>query len=73
MRKIQVQHPTTLTFSVDKSGKIVDVAGIGKNPMDEQVAAALSATPPCEPVPTDLILGTGTIKIGPIILGSRND
>ena len=71
MPRVKLQHPTAVIVTVDKFGKVIRVAGVGEEPIDDQLVAALSATPPCERVPVDLIVGAGTVKIGPIIVRDR--
>jgi hypothetical protein len=73
MPKVQLQHPTAVVVTVDKAGKVVGVAGIKGEPIDEQLSAALSATRPCEPIPADLVVGAGTVKVGPILVRNRGD
>ena len=73
MPRVKLLHPTSLIVTVDKSGKVVGVADIRGESIDGHLAAALSATSPCDPVPTDLVTGNGTVKIGPIHVGNRSD
>lgn len=73
MPRIKLEHPTAVVVTVDKSGKVKRVAGVGEEPIDEKLAAALIATSPCGCVPVDLIVGAGTINIGPINVRSRSD
>ena len=71
MPNIQLQGSTSVIVKIDKSGKVVGVSGTKKEPVDERLAAALGASPPCEPIPTDLVVGKGTLEIGPIVVGNR--
>lgn len=73
MHKVQLQRKTAVIVTIDKSGKVIGVAGDRKEPMDERLVAALSAAPPCEPVPADLAVGAGTIEVGPIVVGNHSD
>lgn len=73
MPKLRLQHPTAVIVTVDKSGKVVGVAGIREESIDEQLASAFRATSPCEPVPAELVVGAGTVKVGPILVGDRRD
>lgn len=66
MPRIKLPHPVSVIVMVNKSGKVIGAAGIKGEPIDANLVAALSATSPCEPVPTSLIAGDGTVKVGPI-------
>ena len=70
MPRIKLASATSVIVTIDKAGKVVAVTDARKEPVDGQLAAALRTTAPCEPIPTELVVGAGTMEIGPIIVGA---
>ncbi|WP_239950852.1 hypothetical protein [Dyella terrae] len=66
MPRIKLQHPVEVVVSVDESGKVVRATGAKGEPIDQPLFAALSATPPCDHVPADLMAGADTLTVGPM-------
>ena len=73
MPRVKLRQPTAVIVTVDKSGKVVGATGTNDAQIDDQLMAALRATPPCERVPADLFVGQDTIKVGPMTVQSFSD
>ncbi|MET0809292.1 MAG: hypothetical protein ABWX93_11105 [Pseudoxanthomonas sp.] len=63
--RVALQPPTSATITVDRSGRVVNVARTGGEALDDRSIAALHATSPCEPVPAGLLIGADTLDVGP--------
>lgn len=69
MPKVPLRRPVDVLVTINRAGKVVGVAGTGQTPASEELTAAFSATPPCDPVPAELMLGEETMRIGPLRVG----